>query len=75
MAPVDYVAGVAVAAALHPPSTSSVHTAQVSGRPRMRFSDFLGCLEVYGYEVPEVEYDVWRRSIEQYTDTKGGHAL
>jgi len=74
MAPVDFVARVIVAAATGPTS-SSVRVAQISGRQRMQWTGFLGCLEMYGYTAPEVDYRVWSNSLEQHVAYLGEHAL
>lgn len=74
MAPVNYVAQVIVAAATGSASPS-VRVAQISGRERMQWSDFLGCLETYGYTAPEVDYRAWSDSLEQHVAYNGEHAL
>ena len=65
MVPVDHVARVVVACALHPPQ-SPLSVAHVTSHPRLRFEEFLSCLELYGYQAPEVEYQVWRSALEDY---------
>jgi L-aminoadipate-semialdehyde dehydrogenase len=75
MVPVDHVARVVTASAFHPP-VSPLGVAQVTSHPRLRFIEFLGALEHYGYQVLEVDYPIWRDSFEQFID-KGSeeHAL
>lgn len=75
MAPVDYVAKVISAAATTNHDSSSVRVAQISGRQRMQWVSFLGCLETYGYTTPEVAYRDWSNSLEQHVAYNGDHAL
>jgi len=81
MTPVDSVAAVVVASSLYPGSSSTpgVNVAQLSGRPRMAMTDFLGALETYGYVVPEVSYEEWAEKMEDYVASSGDgreeHAL
>ncbi|KAM3076161.1 large subunit of alpha-aminoadipate reductase [Clarireedia jacksonii] len=76
--PVNHVARIVVAAALSPPKTP-LGVAQVTSHPRLTFSEYLGFLEKYGYEAPEVEYEVWSGKLKEYAaDTTEGreqHAL
>jgi L-aminoadipate-semialdehyde dehydrogenase len=76
--PVNHVARIVVAAALSPPKTP-LGVAQVTSHPRLTFSEYLGFLEKYGYEAPEVEYEVWSGKLKDYAaDTTEGreqHAL
>ena len=65
MVPVDHVARVVVASALHP-LVSPIGVAQVTSHPRLRFDEFLSILEFYGYETPEVDYSTWRAKLERY---------
>lgn len=76
MVPVDHVARIVIATALTPP-TKPLGVAQVTAHPRPTFRGFLGCLEKYGYSVPEVDYLEWKRSLQQYAadETKERHAL
>lgn len=76
MVPVNHVARVVVAAALSPPF-GLLGVAQVTSHPRLTFSQYLAALQSYGYDVPEVEYDVWKKALEQYAsdDKKEQHAL
>ncbi|KAL5323930.1 hypothetical protein ACEPPN_008472 [Leptodophora sp. 'Broadleaf-Isolate-01'] len=74
--PVSHVARVVVASALSPPK-KDLSVAQVTSHPRLTFSQYLSTLEMYGYEVPEVEYAVWKGKLEEYAGTEGKeqHAL
>ena len=69
MSPVDYVARVVVASAFHPPR-EPLGVSQVTSHPRLTFQEYLGYLESYGYEVPEVEYAVWRQAFENYVEAR-----
>ncbi|KAB5547425.1 alpha-aminoadipate reductase [Coniochaeta sp. 2T2.1] len=62
--PVDHVAKVFVASALNPlPGVNVVH---VTAHPRLRMNEFLSALGYYGYNVPEVDYDVWKTKLENF---------
>ncbi|RAH85754.1 L-aminoadipate-semialdehyde dehydrogenase large subunit [Aspergillus japonicus CBS 114.51] len=80
MVPVDHVARVVIAAAFQPPCTP-IGVAQVTGHPRLRFNQFLGALQLYGYEVPQIDYVPWSKALEQYVndgqhdDPESQHAL
>jgi L-aminoadipate-semialdehyde dehydrogenase len=76
MVPVNHVARVVVAAALSPPKTP-LGVAQVTSHPRLTFSEYLATLQTYGYDVPEVEYSVWKKKLEDYAAQDGNeqHAL
>jgi L-2-aminoadipate reductase len=79
MVPVDHVARVVVASAFHPPVTP-LGVAQVTGRPRLRFNQFLETLQTYGYDVQQIDYVPWARSLEKYveegsSDKDSQHAL
>lgn len=80
MVPVDHVARVVIASGFHPPRTP-IGVAQVTGHPRLRFNQFLGALQLYGYDVPQVDYVPWALSLEQYVndgdhdDADSQHAL
>lgn len=67
--PVTHVARIVVAATLNPPVRDTgvgVGVAQVTSHPRLRFSDYVGALERYGYAVPEVSYHEWTESVNAY---------
>ena len=74
MVPVDHVAAVVVASAMHPP-VSPLGVTQVTPHPRLTFNRFLACLEMYGYKAPQVEYDRWREALEEYISRHDSHAL
>lgn len=76
MVPVNHVARVVIASALSPPKTP-LGVAQVTSHPRMTFSEYLAALQTYGYDVPEVEYSVWKKKLEDYAadEKKEQHAL
>ncbi|KAI9933028.1 hypothetical protein ASPWEDRAFT_47407 [Aspergillus wentii DTO 134E9] len=80
MVPVDHVARVVIASAFQPPC-KPVGVAQVTGHPRLRFNQFLGALQLYGYDVPQVDYVPWAKSLEEYVndgqhdDPNSQHAL
>ena len=65
MVPVDHVARLVVACALHPP-VSPLGVAQVTSHPRLKLNEFLGCLETYGYNVPNEGYEDWTAQLEDY---------
>jgi L-2-aminoadipate reductase len=74
--PVNHVARIVVAAALNP-SIALLGVAQVTSHPRLTFSQYLAALHSYGYDVPEVEYDQWKKVLEKYAsdEKKEQHAL
>jgi L-aminoadipate-semialdehyde dehydrogenase len=80
MVPVDHVARIIIACAFHPPRTP-VGVAHVTGHPRLRFNQFLGALQTYGYDVPQIDYVPWSQSLENYVndgqhnDKDSQHAL
>lgn len=74
MVPVDHVARVVVATALHPPLQNALTVAHVTGHPRILFQDFLGELCQYGYLVKSSDYIEWRAKLEQYV-VSGGSLL
>ncbi|KAL3455247.1 hypothetical protein BJX64DRAFT_272766 [Aspergillus heterothallicus] len=80
MVPVDHVARVVIAGAFQPP-VSPIGVAQVTGHPRLRFNQFLGALQLYGYNVPQVDYVPWSKLLEHYVndgqhdDAESQHAL
>jgi L-aminoadipate-semialdehyde dehydrogenase len=76
MVPVNHVARIVIAAALSPPKTPLV-VVQVTSHPRLTFSQYLATLATYGYDVPEVEYPVWSKKLQEYASEEGKeqHAL
>ncbi|PSN68824.1 large subunit of L-aminoadipate-semialdehyde dehydrogenase [Corynespora cassiicola Philippines] len=78
MVPVTHVARVVVATSLNPPA-SPLAVAQITSHPRITFNTFLGALEKFGYNVPQVEYAQWKKNMEAYVSDRSGtreeHAL
>ncbi|KKA27610.1 hypothetical protein TD95_001715 [Thielaviopsis punctulata] len=75
--PVTHVARLVTASTLHP-AVAPMAVTQVTSHPRLRFDEYLGFLETYGYDVPEVSYDEWRGKMEEYVlagSQKEEHAL
>lgn len=66
MVPVDHVARVVVAAALHPPKSEELAVVQVTGHPRITFIQFVGALKRYGYEIELEDYVSWKQSLEKF---------
>ncbi|ODQ78736.1 hypothetical protein BABINDRAFT_162428 [Babjeviella inositovora NRRL Y-12698] len=75
MVPVDQVARVVVATALHPPKSDVLAVAHVTGHPRIRFNEFLGALAPYGYDVKATDYMAWRAALERYVVAGADSAL
>lgn len=69
MVPVDHVARVVVACAFSPP-TSPLSVAHVTSHPRLSFTEFLGTLKTFGYEVEKVDYIPWRIALETHVVEK-----
>ena len=65
MVPVNHVARIVVASTFHPP-TSPLGVVHVTSPVRLRFNDFLGILETYGYVAPREEYDIWRNAAKSF---------
>lgn len=79
MVPVDHVARVVIASAFYPPRPE-LSVAHVTSHPRLRFNQFLGTLQTYGYDVPQIDYVPWSSSLEKYVsegsqDKIAQHAL
>ena len=68
--PVNHVARVVVAGALNP-IPHGEHVVHVTGHPRLRMSEFLSLLEFYGFKVPEIPYEVWKKELEKYVSAGG----
>ncbi|KAI9733546.1 MAG: large subunit of alpha-aminoadipate reductase [Cirrosporium novae-zelandiae] len=68
MVPVDHVAKIVVAASFHPPATP-LGVAQITSHPRLRFNEFLGFLEEFGYEVKKTDYVPWKTALRKHIDT------
>jgi L-aminoadipate-semialdehyde dehydrogenase len=78
MVPVTHVARVVVASMFGAP-VEPFGVVQVMGHPRLTFNGFVGPLENYGYTVPQVSCDEWRKKMEQYVassaEKQKDHAL
>lgn len=78
MVPVTHVARVVVASSLSPPVTPA-GVAQITSHPRITINTFVGVLEKYGYNVPQVSYAEWKKQMEAYCADQSGnkeeHAL
>jgi L-aminoadipate-semialdehyde dehydrogenase len=80
MVPVTHVSRVVVASCFSPP-TAPLGVAQITSHPRITFNRFLGALELYGYEVPEIKYEAWKKKMSAYVSSttpdsgKEEHAL
>ncbi|QBM87771.1 aminoadipate-semialdehyde dehydrogenase precursor [Metschnikowia aff. pulcherrima] len=66
MVPVDHVARVVVATALHPPQRDHLAVAHVTGHPRITFNQFVGSMRAYGYAVERTDYPTWRSALEKF---------
>jgi L-aminoadipate-semialdehyde dehydrogenase len=64
--PVDGVARICIAAASSPPSDMRVLNATARS---LTFSDYLGALSVYGYNVGKVPYETWTAWLQDYVAT------
>lgn len=71
MVPVDHVARVVVATALHPPSMRTMAVAHVTGHPRPTFKGYLSSLRGYGYDVSIVTYEEWKVALQKFISLKG----
>ncbi|TID29890.1 hypothetical protein CANINC_001529 [Pichia inconspicua] len=69
--PVDHVARVVVASALHPPSAETLSVVQVTGHPRIKFNEMLAALNDFGYNVQKIEYREWCKALEKYVIDEG----
>ncbi|QOU18265.1 hypothetical protein BRETT_005327 [Brettanomyces bruxellensis] len=72
--PVDHVARVVVASALHPPKPrgeTSLAVVQVTGHPRIPFQQMLSSPAQYGYDVSGLDYQQWKECLEKYVITDG----
>ncbi|KAI5299159.1 large subunit of alpha-aminoadipate reductase, partial [Ascosphaera atra] len=73
MVPVDHVASVVIASAFNPP-VKPLGVAHVTGHPRLKFNQFLGALETYGYQVPQIDYVPWAKMLEKYVHDNLSHS-
>lgn len=72
MVPVDHVARVTVAGALHPPKEDELAVIQVTGHPRVTFTQYVGALNKFGYDLKEGDYVTWKKSLEKFV-VEGTH--
>jgi L-aminoadipate-semialdehyde dehydrogenase len=75
--PVTQVARLAVAAGFYSPITPTC-VAHVTSHPRLTMNSWLGALEVYGYDVPQVSYQEWVGALKGYvgdTESLEVHSL
>ncbi|ODM16957.1 L-aminoadipate-semialdehyde dehydrogenase large subunit [Aspergillus cristatus] len=63
--PVTHVSRVVVASVLHPP-VEPLGVVQVTSHPRLTTNEYLGSLETYGYNVPQVPYREWCNILQNY---------
>lgn len=75
MVPVDHVALLASLSTLSVSPSAAFNVIQVTGHPRIRFNELLGCLVKYGYPVKKVEYVQWRTKLEQHVLETQDNAL
>lgn len=73
--PVDHVARVVTATALHPPTNDNLPVAHVTGHPRIRMNEFIGVLKKYGFKLKLDDYPSWKVSLERYVVEKSDSAL
>ena len=71
--PVSQVSRIAVASTFHLPAVTgqSFGTAQVNSHPRPTMNEWIGALEVYGYQVPKIAYEEWCAKIHEYVSKDG----
>lgn len=65
MVPVDHVARVTVATSLFPVG-NEVAVCHVTAHPRIKFNEFVGLLNHYGYGLKQDDYPLWKMALEQY---------
>lgn len=63
--PVTHVNRIVVASVLHPP-VEPLGVVQVTSHPRLTTNKWLGSLETYGYNVPQVPYREWCSLLQNY---------
>ncbi|PHH85060.1 hypothetical protein CDD83_973 [Cordyceps sp. RAO-2017] len=77
--PVTQVSRIVVASALHLSTATGqrLAVAQVTGHPRVTMNDWIGALDVFGYDIPMVSYPDWSNKVKEYVsdDTKEEHSL
>ncbi|WVW85234.1 L-aminoadipate-semialdehyde dehydrogenase [Kwoniella bestiolae CBS 10118] len=73
--PVDHVALLASLSTLTQLPNQAFSVAQVTGHPKIRFNDLLTSLALYGYNVNQVEYVLWRTKLEHHVLETQDNAL
>lgn len=63
--PVTHVSRIVVASLLHPP-VEPLGVVQVTSHPRLTTNEYLGALQTYGYNVPQVPYREWCTLLHNY---------
>ncbi|KAJ5093921.1 NRPS-like protein biosynthetic cluster [Penicillium angulare] len=63
--PVTHVSRIVVASVLHPP-VAPLGAVQVISHPPLTTNEWLGSLETYGYNVPQVPYREWCNLLHNY---------
>jgi L-aminoadipate-semialdehyde dehydrogenase len=63
--PVTQVARLVVASALFSP-VQPLGVVQVTSHPRLTLNEWLGALELYGYQLPKVTYSTWVDALREY---------
>ncbi|KAI4123121.1 MAG: hypothetical protein LQ341_007233 [Variospora aurantia] len=65
--PVTQVSRLVVAGILNPP-LSPLGVVHVTSHPRLGLDEWLGALQTYGYNVPEVSYEEWCEKLRIYVE-------
>ncbi|KAI4286958.1 MAG: hypothetical protein L6R35_003785 [Caloplaca aegaea] len=65
--PVTQVSRLVVAGVLNPP-LSPLGVVHVTSHPRLGLDEWLGALQTYGYNVPEVSYEEWCEKLRIYVE-------
>lgn len=77
--PVTQVSRIVVSSAFHLSTAigETMGVVQVTSHPRLTMNQWIGALEAYGYQVPQVPYQDWCTKIKDYVNdsTKEDHAL
>ena len=72
--PVTQVSRLVVASALRPP-VDPLGVVQVTSHPRLTLNQWLGSLEVYGYDVPQISYGKWCSQLREYVENDHNEEL
>ena len=70
MVPVDHVARVCVASAIHP-FADAYKVVHVTAHPRIEFKSYLNELSKFNYDVKIESYDQWKKNLEESVVIKG----